>query len=88
MINSKSHKILGVINLTQTKNLDLVKGESKWTSTVLINSEYPSVADHFAFAFNTINSHDILNFTFSILDRKGDLIKFEAKERKVPVFSF
>ena len=74
-----------MINLTQIINCDLVKEKSKWVNTVLIYSEYPSIDDHFAFAFNTKNSHNILNFTFSLLDGKGDLIRFETTERKIPV---
>ena len=42
----------------------------------------------FPFAFNINKSLDILNFAFSLLDGKWDLIKFEATERKVPVLSF
>ena len=88
LINAKSHSNLDMINLTQIKNLDFVKGESKWINTAFLHSEYPSIADHFAFAFNTKIFNDILNFIFSLINGKGDLIKFEITEKKVPVLSF
>ena len=77
-----------MINLTQIKNWELVKGEPKKMNAVLIDSEYPSIADHFAFAFNTKRSHYIFNFSFNVLDRKCDLTKFEAAGKKVPVLGF
>lgn len=49
---------------------------------ILIGYEYPMIAYHFSFAFNTKNSHNILNFLFLLLDEKVDLIKFEATEKK------
>ena len=88
MINAKLLTVLGVINLTQIKNWELVKGEPKKMNAVLIDSEYPSIADHFAFAFNTKRSHYIFNFSFNVLDRKCDLTKFEAAGKKVPVLGF
>lgn len=76
LINGKLFKIFGVISLIKIRNQDLIKGESKWINAVLINSEYPWLFDPFAFAFNTKNANDILHFSFSLLDGKGDLIKF------------
>ena len=68
--NIKLFKILGVINLKQTIKWELVQGESKWVNAVLIDSEYPSIADHFAFTFNTKKAHEILNFSFKLLEGK------------------
>ena len=68
--NIKLFKILAVINLKQIIKWELVQGESKWVNAVLIDSEYPSIADHFVFAFNTIKTHEILNFSFKLLDGK------------------
>ena len=50
---------------------------------ILIDSEFPSIADHFAFGYKTKKSHDPLNFSFSLLDEKGKL-----KWKKVSVLSF
>ena len=49
LINAKLFEVLGVIKVKQIRNWELVKGESKWVNTVLIDSEYRSIADHFAF---------------------------------------
>ena len=81
MINAKFFKVLGVINLTQITNWKLVKGESKWVNTVLIDSEYPSIGDHFAFGFNIKHPHNVLNFSYKLLDRKGDPIEFKTSEK-------
>ena len=68
--NIKLFKILAVINLKQIIKWELVQGESKWVNAVLIDSEYPSIADHFAFTFNTKKAHEILNFSFKLLEGK------------------
>ena len=79
MINAKLLTVLGVINLTQIRNWELVKGEPKKMNAVLIDSEYPSIADHFVFAFNTKRSYYIFNFSFNVLDRKCNLKQQEKK---------
>ena len=65
-----------------------IKGKSKWANAVFTDSEDPSAASHFAFAFTTTNLHDILNFEFILLDDETKLINLPAKEDKVPVLTF
>ena len=45
-------------------------------------------ASHFAFGFTTRNLHGILNFEFSLLDDKAELINLSKTEDKVPVLTF
>ena len=51
LINGGVYKTLGVINLSQIKNWSKVKGDSNWINTAFIDSEYPSISNHFSFAF-------------------------------------
>ena len=88
LINGKLLKTFGVINLAEIEHWDKVKGKPKWTHVVFIDSEDPTTASHFAFAFTTTNLHDILNFEFSLLDNEEKLITFPVKEDKVPVLTF
>ena len=68
LINGKLFKTLDVINLAEIEHWDKVKGKSKWTNAIFTDSEDPTTASHFAFAFTTTNLHDILNFEFILLD--------------------
>ena len=78
LINGKVNKTLEVINLFQIKNSSEVKGDSNWINAVFIDSEYPSITDHFSFAFVTKNLSDLLDFTFQLIDSKGELITFSS----------
>ena len=52
------------------------------------DSENPTLAKHFAFAFETTNLSDLLNFELSLLDDEAKPIKFAATEQKIPALSF
>ena len=88
MINSIIYKTIGVINLDQIRNWKIIKGESIYVNTNLNGSRYPENTDHFAFGFKIKSSTDLLNFPFSLLDGKAELIKFALDEQKIPVISF
>ena len=82
LVNGKVFKSLGVINLFQIKNRSKVKGDSNSISAVLIDLEYPSIANHFSFAFTIKNLSDLIDFTFELIDSKGESIKFSSTEKK------
>ena len=88
LINGKLFKILGVINLTEIEFWNKIKGKSKWTNAAFTDSENPTVATHFAFAFTTTNLNDLLNFEFTLLDDEAKPIRFLTNEDKVPVLTF
>ena len=48
----------------------------------LIDNLFPYNADHFAFGFKTKSSTSLLNFQFSLLDGKGQLINFATNGKK------
>ena len=55
---------------------------------VFNDSENPKLAKKFAFAFETANLSDLLNFELSLLDDEGKPIKFDATEQKIPALTF
>ena len=62
LINRKLYKILGVININKIRDWIKIKGESKWINIIFNNSENPTLAKYFAFAFETVNLSNLLNF--------------------------
>ena len=52
------------------------------------DSENPTLAKHFAFAFETTNLRDLLNFELRLLDDEAKPIKFAATEQKIPALTF
>ena len=65
---------------------DIIKRQSKWIKAVF--SEDNREATHFSFDFISNSLQDILNFSFPMLDGKGNLITFPTSELKVPILSF
>ena len=53
LINRELYKSLGVINISQRKNLTKLKGEPKWIN-IFNDSENPTLTKHFAFVFETL----------------------------------
>ena len=86
--NSKLCKTLGVVYLSQIKNWDLVKSESKRSQAIFVDSEYHTKSSHYGFAFITKNISDLFNFTITLLDGKGNKITFPSNKAKAPVIGF
>ena len=55
---------------------------------VFTDSEYPVAAKHFAFGFEMTDLHSLLDFEYSLVDEKGNLIKFQDNEDKIPALRF
>ena len=68
VINGKIYKSIGVVNVNEKANWTELKGKSKWVNIVFNDSENPTLAKHFAFAFETTNLNDLLNFELGLLD--------------------
>ena len=75
------------INLSEIRNWDIIKGNSKRTNAVFDDSEHLTTSSHFAFAFTMKNVSDLLNFTFTLLDGEGNLIIFPPNKTKIPILS-
>ena len=88
LINSKIYKTLGIVYISEIKNQNLVKGESKKSQAVFVDSEYHTKLSHFSFAFTAKNVSDLFNLTVTVLDRSGNNITFSSKKSKVPTIGF
>ena len=81
LINRKLYKSLGIININKISDWTKIKGESKWINIIFNDSENPTLANRFAFAFETVNLSDLLNFQLSWLDVEAKPIKFAPNEK-------
>ena len=88
LINGKIFQGIGVIYISEIENWDKIKNKSHCTNVVLTASIYPIAAKHFAFGFETIDLHNLLNFEYSLLNDQVKLIQFKQGEDKIPALSF
>ena len=88
LINGKIYKSIGVVNVNEKANWTELKGKSKWVNIVFNDSENPTLSKHFAFAFETTNLNDLLNFELSWLDHQSKPIKFAETGQKIPALTF
>ena len=82
LINGKLYKSICVTNISKIKDWTKLNGVSKWINIIFNDSENPTLAKHFAFAFETVNLSNLLNFQLSLLDDKAKPIKFALNEKK------
>ena len=88
LINAKLFQGIGVIYISEMENWDKIKNTSYWTNVVLTDTAFPIVAKYFAFAFEARDLHNLLNFEYSLLNDKGELLKFADGEDKIPALNF
>ena len=74
--------------ISELKNWNLVKGETKRSKAVFVGSEYDTKSSHFGFAFTTKNVSDLFNFTVTLPDDSGIKIVFPSKETKIATIGF
>ena len=85
LINGKLYKSICVTNISKIKDWTKLKGVSKWINIIFNDSENPTLAKHFAFAFETVNLSNLLNFQLSLLDGKAKPIKFALNEKNTSI---
>ena len=88
LVKRKLYQGIGVIFISEIENWDKIKNISHWTNIVLTDSAFPTVAKYFAFAFETTDLNSLLNFEFSLITDKGELLKFADGEDKIPAITF
>ena len=88
LIKRKLYQGIGVIFISEIENWDKIKNTSHWTNVFLTDSAFPTAAKYFAFAFETTNLNSLLNFEFSLITDKGELLKFADGEDKIPAITF
>ena len=77
LINGEIFQGIGVIYISAIENWGKTKNESHWTNVILTDSAYKIAAKHFAFGFETTDSHNLLNFEYSLLYDQGKLLEFK-----------
>ena len=88
-IKEKLEPTIGICYLSEIKDWEIIKGQSKRTQAVFSDSEdLTRQTDHFAFVFTTKNLSDILNFSITLVDGKNQIIKFPKGEDKLPIINF
>ena len=87
-INDTNYNGLGAIYTSEIENWNYIRGSSLWTNVTLTDSALPIAAKHFAFGFESHNVNSLLKFQYSLLNDKGNLIKFRHGETKVPTLNF
>ena len=87
-INDTNYNGLGAIYTSEIENWSYIRGSSLWTNVTLTDSALPIAAKHFAFGFESQNFNSLLKFQYSLLNDKGNLIKFQNGETKVPTLNF
>ena len=89
LINKKLENMLGVCYLTEIKDWEIIKGQSKRSQAVFMDSEdIGGRTNHIAIAFTTKNISDLLNFSVTLLAGDGQNIKFPSLEKKIPIINF
>ena len=88
LINGELLQGIGVIFTSEIEDWKNIKKTSDWVNVVLKDSQYPTAAKHFAFAFETSDLHNILHFEYSLVDDKGKLTEFKTREDKIPALNF
>ena len=90
LINKNLESTLGICFLTEIKDWDIIKGQSKTSQAVFSDSEDidSSRKSHFAFAFTTKNISDLLNFLVTLPAGNCQNIKFPSTEKKIPIINF
>ena len=75
--------------LTEIKDWDIIKGQSKRSQVVFSDSEEVTrETNYFAFPFTAKNISDLLNFSVTLVDGSNNIIKFPSSEKKLPIINF
>ena len=89
LIKKNLETTLGVCYLTEIKDWDIIKGQSKRSQVLFSDSEeIARETNHLAFAFTTKNISDLLNFSVTLVDGSNNIIKFPSIEKKLPIINF
>ena len=88
-IKDKLEYGLGICYLSEIKDWEIIKGQSKRVQAVFIESEnFYGQSSHLSLAFETNNLSDILKFSVTLVDGEGELIKFKEGEEQIPLINF
>ena len=86
--NRKLFQGIGAIYISEIENWDKIKNKSHRLNVKLTHSLILVAGKHFAFGFETQDFNNSLNFEYSLLNDKGELLKFAVGETKIPALNF
>ena len=89
LINKYLESTLEICYLSEIKDWEIIKGQSKIYQAVFTDSEnIGGKTSHIAFAFTTKNISDLLNFWVTLVAGDSENIKFTSTEKKIPINNF
>ena len=89
LINKSLESTLGICYLTEIKDWEIIKEQSKRLQAVFSDSQdIGATTSHIAFAFTTKNISDLLNFLVKLAAGNCENIKFPSTEKKIPIINF
>ena len=88
-IKDKLEPGIGICYLSEIKDWEIIKGQSKRVQAVFSDSEdFVGQSNHLSLVFETRNLSDIFKFSITLVDGEGIPIKFKDGEDKVPIINF
>ena len=88
LMNGKLFQGIKAIYISEIENWDRIKNKSHWLNVKRTDSLIPIAAKHFAFVFETQDFNNLLKFEYSLLNNKGELLKFADGKTKIPALNF
>ena len=88
LINKNLRDTLGVCYLHETKDWNIIEGQSNRSQAKFTDSEELTHSSHIAFAFTTKIFSDLLNFSITLVDSDGNNINFPKTEKKISIVNF
>ena len=82
LINGTLFQGIGAIYISEIENWYKIKNKSHWLNVKLTDSLVPIAAKHFAFALETQDFNNLLNFEYSLLNDKGELLNLQTVKQK------
>ena len=88
-IGEKLEEGIGICYLSEIDDWETIKGQSKRLQIVFIELEnFYGQSSHISVPFETNNISDILNFSVTLVNGKGEKIEFKKGETQIPIINF
>ena len=88
-IEDKLESAIGICYLSEIKDWNIIKGQSKRVQAVFVDSEnFSGQSSNLSLVFETRNLSDILKFSITLVDGENKPLKFKDGEDKAPLITF
>ena len=88
LLNDEYKQIIGIVNLNQIENWEMLKKSSKWVDITFQEQIENKSTLHPALSFISGNKQDILGYSLKLVDTNNKIIKFADGEKKFPILEF